>query len=602
MAKDKSKDITQEQIEDFKKLQILEHEASLRREIEYVGMLNKYYTEAAMYKQQHTADWDKFAKFLRGEQWPKRRPSHKVSAVLNFTIENIERKTALLTDAKPVPKIIPRSDAFQHTADILNDLSAMVFESSDFGMAMSDVVYNAQVFGPGFTSVVYDRSTNNGKGEIVIPSLDPRACYFDPLVIKSYLLCSAEYFIVEDVWPLSKAQDIYPKVADRIKADAGLSPFRQTYQGKGFFMSLLGNIFQPKGVQEQSISAVPRVYVREFWCKDRSRTDSGKPEFANMSRKSVLIGESVLADDGENPYHDGEIPQDMLIWHIDPDCGWGWGDVELLTNPQEQFNKVLATILENAILMSNAIWVGDADALTKEEWMKLNNAPGSHVKKRPGRELRREAGVPLPSYVFDIANFLKVSKDEITGMVDVMRGIRSGQVASGVGIEALQMAAQALVRLRARAIESMQARIGRKLVSRIFQFYEPERIFAALKARQSKYDEQIKEIESELLKPTTKRKERAWMDVVFQIEPGSSLQLVKQERKQESMELRKMQVIDDRALLEDLEYPHREEVLKRVEHKRQDEANQEVAAQNPASHAGASTQFPNQVNASPAGK
>ena len=320
-----------------------------------------------------------------------------------------------------------------------------------------------------------------------------------------------------------------------------------------------------------------------------------------MARKSVLIGDNVLADDGDNPYMDGEIPYDMMIWHADADCGWGWGDVELLKSPQEQFNKLIATILENALLMSNAIWIGDADALTKEEWRKLNNAPGSHVKKRPGRELRREPGVGLPEYVFNLANFFKVGKDEITGMVDVMRGIRSGQVSSGVGIESLQMAAQALVRLRARALESLHARIGRKLISRIFQFYEPERIFAALKARSSKYDEQIKEIESELLKSTTKRKEKSWMDVVFRIEPGSSLQLARQEQKDLSLTLRKMQVIDDRALLDTLEYPHREEILHRVERKRQDEANKEVADQQPASHAGQSTQFPNQTGGSPAG-
>ena len=144
--------------------------------------------------------------------------------------------------------------------------------------------------------------------------------------------------------------------------------------------------------------------------------------------------------------------------------------------------------------------------------------------------------------------------------------------------------------------------MSRKRKGRLFQFYEPERIFEALKARSSKYEESIKSIESELIKPVGKRQETAWMDVVFRIEPGSSLQLARQERKAQSMQLRKMQVIDDRALLEDLEYPHREEVLGRVEQKRQDAENQEVAAQQPASHAGASTQFPNQTNASPAGR
>ena len=596
----KKDDPTPEQVEDFKKLQIITHEVALRKEIEYVSFLNKLYTEASTYKAQLTTNWDSYIRFMRGDHWPKRRPKHKVSAVLNFIAENIERKTALLTDAKPIPNIVPRSDAFQKTADILNDLMSAVYEGSSFNEGNADLVQNTQILGSGFMGTLFDRRFDGGKGGAILPSVDPRSVFFDPLVLKSYLLCEGEYFIVEDVWSVSKAKDVYPKVADRIKADASISPFRLTpTQNTGFFSGMVSRIFGDRAAS--TTDAIPRVFVRDFWIRDRSIVN-GKPEFANMSRKSVLIGDSILADDGDNPYNDGEFPYDMLIWHSDLNSGWGWGDVELLQNPQEQFNKLLATILENALLMSNAIWVGDTDALTKEEWNKLNNAPGSFVKKRPGRELRREPGVALPAYVFQIANFLKIGKDELTGMVDVMRGIRTGQVSSGVGIESLQLAAQAIVRLRARALESMHTRIGRKLISRIFQFYEPEKIFEVLKARASKFDTQIQEIESELIKPINKRKEGAWMDVVFTIEPGSSLQLARQQRRSESINLRKMQVIDDRALLEDLQYPHREDVLKRTEAKRQDEANKEVAEQQPASHAGASTQFPNQTGGSPAGR
>uniref|UniRef100_A0A6M3K0N4 Putative head tail connector protein n=1 Tax=viral metagenome TaxID=1070528 RepID=A0A6M3K0N4_9ZZZZ len=594
----KTKEPTQEQLEDFKKLQILTHEASLRKELNYVSFLGQLYTESAMYKQRISDKWEDYARFMRGDHWPGQRPKYKVSAVVNFIIENIERKTALLTDAKPIPKVVPRSDAFQNTADILNDLLSVIFEGSDFMLATADMIQNAQVYGSGFMSTLFDRSAEGGRGSVITPSIDPRAVYFDPLVLKSYLLAEGEYVIIEDVWSVSKAKDIYPKVADRIRPDSGITPYK-TRQNTGMFSGIFSRIFRTRQ-DDAVIDTIPRVYVREYWMKDRSKTENNKPEFKNMSRKSVLIGDAVLADDGDNPYNDGSFPTDMIIWHSDPDSGWGWGDVELLTSPQEQFNKLLAIIIENATLMSNAIWIGDADALSKEDWNKLTNAPGKHVRIRPGRALRREAGVALPPYIFQIANFLKVAKDELTGMVDVMRGIRTGQVASGVGIESLQLAAQALVRLRARALESLHARMGRKLISRLFQFYTPERIFEVLKARSEKYDEQIKEIQSELLKKPTSRREDAWTDVTFTIEPGSNLQLERQQRKTEAMNLRKMQVIDDRALLEVLEYPHREEVIKRVEKKRQDAANQEIAAQQPASHAGASTQFPNQTGGSPA--
>uniref|UniRef100_A0A6M3KIA4 Putative head to tail joining protein n=1 Tax=viral metagenome TaxID=1070528 RepID=A0A6M3KIA4_9ZZZZ len=584
-----------EKIEDFKKLQVLTHEAELKAELLFREKLLNIYNEAAIYKQQITANWDMYKNFVRGAQWPSRRPSYKVSAVVNFIIENVERKTALLTDAKPIPFVVPRSDKYQDTADILNAIISVIFQEHSFGLANADLVENAQVFGSGFLNTVYNKDSK----EVLVCATDPRAIYIDPLVRKSYLLVEGEYVIIEDVWSLSRAQDMYPKRADMLRPDAGLSRFR-TDNSQGMFQRMMNKVFKTTD-GNLSTSEIPRVYVREYWLKDRSKNDEGKARFKNAARKVVMIGE-VIVDDGDNPYLDGDFTTDMLAWHTDFDSCWGWGDVELMKSPQEIQMKLLATVVENATLMSNAIWVGDADALSKEEWTRLNNAPGTHVKKRPGRELRREPGVPLPSYVMDTNNYMEIAKEKITGMVDVMRGIRTGQVSSGVGIESLQMMAQALVRLRARALEAMHQRVGRKLVSRIFQFYEPEKIFEFLRATSADMEQDMKEVSSELLKPISSRSKTAWKDVALKIEPGSSLGLAKTQRQIQSMRLREMQVIDDQALLEDIEYPHREKVLARVKQKREDETNQEIAGQQPPQGGGRGTQFPGQAGGSPKGR
>ena len=586
---------TQSKIEDFDKLQIINREAELQEELLYRNKLMNIYAEASQDKEIYSKNWTQYIDFLRGKQWPDRRPSHKVSAIINFMIENVERKTALLTDTKPIPNVRPRSDELQDTADILNLLIEMIFESSSYSQSRADVVENAQVFGIGATGTLYNPDADAGRGDIEVVSYDPRAFYFDPLVRKSYLLAEGEYFIMEDVWSLEKARDLFPTRADMFKADAGLSRFVNDKK-EGFFSSIRNRIFQPR---EQIIAAseIPRVYIREFWMRDRQKNESKKYVFNKASRKTVMIGD-VIADDGDNPYNDGLYPADLLTWHTDFNSSWGWGDVELLKNPQELINKINATIMENIALMSNAIWIGDQDALTKEEWIRLNNAPGSYVKKRPGRELRREPGVPLPAYVLQTAQGLEGASEKITGMVDVMRGVASGQVASGVGLEGLQMMAQALIRLRARSQEAMHERIGRKLISRIFQYYEPEKIFEVLK-NSAKYDsESMKPIVSELLKPISKRRPEAWTDVAFAIEPGSSLGLAKSQRNIESMRLFEMKAIDDKALLGDIDYPHRNEVLKRMGEKREAENAPEVGDGPP----GAGSRFPQQANASPAGR
>lgn len=549
------------------------------------------YDEASQFKQQYVAhDWDTFTKFIRGiNQWPRRRPSYKVSAIINLIIENIERKTALLTDTKPIPTVEPRADTHQRTADLLNSLTDVIFGESHFAQANTDMINNAQVFGSGFLGTLYDKDER----DVRIVSYDPRAVYIDPMVMKSFLLDDGEFVVLEEVWSLEKARDLFPGVADKLKPDATLSTYlsKEQDQGRGFLKKVFTN-----AREDLVASVVPRVYVREFYLRDRSKT-GGKYTYDNACRRVIMVGE-VVTDDGPNPYNDGMFPIDMLHWHIEFSTCWGWGDVELLKNPQELSNKILATIVENVMLMSNAIWIGDADALDKKEWDRLNNAPGNYVKKKPGRELRREPGVPLPAYVREILQEMGFKIDKVTGMVDVVRGIASGQISSGVGVESLQLMAQALIRLRARASEQVHTRVGKKLVSRIFQFYGPDRVLPLLDVQANKSVEGEVSIESELLKPIAQRKKDAWKDVMFKIEPGSSLGLAKTQRRIESMQLRKMEVIDDEALLEDLEYPHRTEVLVRTNEKRQDEANQEVNAM----RGDKGSQFPHQPGASPAGR
>jgi len=582
------------QIENFAKLEILKQESQRQEEQRYVMKLLNIFTEAAQFKQQFTSQWSDFISFLRGDQWPKRRPSYKVDAVINIILENIERKDALLTDAKPIPSVSARSEQYQDTADILNIMLQKIFESSSFNQAMVDLVHNSQTFGNGGVGTVYNLDTFSGRGESEVVSYDPRAYYFDPMVRRPYLLHEGEYVIIEDIWSLAKAKDMYPKIADRITADSNLS--RYSLETNDGFFSRIKQVVGRKKEDQFKTSEIPRVFVREFWLRDRQK-ENGKYVFKNAARKSVLIN-NILADDGPNPYDDGLYPLDILNWHRDFDSCLGWGDVELLRNPQLLFNKILATVVENINLTSNAIWVGDVDALSKEEWMRLNNEPGSYVKKKPDRELRRESGVPLPAYVLQTMGVVEQGAEKITGMVDVMQGNRTGQVASGVGIESLQMMAQSLIRLRARDLENVQDRIGRKLISRIFQFTPPEEILEVVRDAKNMDDQALEAIESELLKPIKDRRKGAWTELAFKIEPGSSLGIAKQQKHIQSLNLRKLEVIDDQALLDDLEYPHRTQVLKRK--MAENEAKEKLQSQ--AKGGPQSGQFPMQAGGSPLGR
>ena len=599
LSKAKSQvNMTPDQLERHAQIEILRKGINKLAELSFATKLHNVYLEALYHKEMVAKDWMDYTRFYRGEQWPARRPAYKVSGVLNFMVENVERKTALLTDAKPIPQVTPISDDYQATATVLNEVMRMIFAGSDFGQATAELIENSQVFGSGFMGTVFDKAALGGLGEIRTPSFDPRAVYIDPVVLKSYLLREGEFVIFEDIWPMEKAKDIFPARADEFRPDYGLTRI-QIHQPPGLFRALINRVFSRAREENVLRSEVPRVHVREYYMRDRQKDSKGNYVFKNASRKVVMVGD-VIADDGENPYDDGEFPIDMLAWHTDFHSAWGWGDIELLKSPQEIQNKIVSLLVENLMLTSNAIWIGDSDAMAKEDWEKLNNAPGSYVRKKPGRELRREPGVQYPPYAQAFLEHIGITKDVISGMVDVMKGVRTGQVSSGVAIEALQLMAQALIRLRARALEALQARVGRKLISRIFQFYSVKRIMEMYKVVHSDTTEEEIALKTSLLKPIAQRGQEWTHNLLFRIEPGSSLGMAKTQRRMESIQLRTLQVIDDDALLDDLEYPNRKAVLKRTRKKREDAANAEVQGANQPT--GAGTRFPNQTGGSPAGR
>ena len=553
-------------IEDYKEVSAKSGERT-PAEIRFTSKLMALYEEAFVHKEQRSQQWESFKNFYRGKnQWPKRRPGYKVSALLNFMPSNLERKAALLSDTKPKIEIKPRKKGLDDTCLILSKIISGIWDEREVHQKLVELAMHAQIFGVGFTNTLFDKSLDGGDGDIDIAVPDPRSVLIDPNLRRSYLLHDSEYTILEDIIPLTVAQDRWPKRADLMRPSPDHSmytPIRNT----SMLNRMVSHIWKPSNQAESVPSAIPKVSIREFWIKDRSETPGGKTRFRRQCRKVTMINDLIVSD-GSNPYWDGQFPLDMMEWHMDMDTPWGWGDVELLKGPQELINKIMATVVENAIMMSNAIWVGDADALSKKDWDKLSNEPGSTVRVRPGKQMRREPGVPLPNYVFELANYFKsVGIEELSGMVDVMKGVRTGQVESGVAIESLQLMAQATIRLKARMMEGMLKRIGQKLIARIFQYWTSDRIVNLIGSDES--FRQYEFIRSDLIRKHKGRIEDAFKDYQFMVVPGSSLAISKMQKVMMATQLFQMGIIDELELLQTMDYPNAEKVAKKAQVRRQ---------------------------------
>lgn len=566
------------------------------KEIEFVSKLSAIYEEAYAHREVEAKNWDTFRKFVRGlNQWPARRPSYKVSALINFLPSNLERKAALLTDTKPKIEIKPRRSGLDDTCKILSKCIDAIWEEQEVSQKLVELTLQAQTFGSTFANTTYDRDADGGRGDVDVVIRDPRSVLVDPNVRRSYLLGKGEFVILEDIYPLAFARAMWPKRAHLMRPAPEFSTFAPV-QRQGLLARVATKIWRPSSKSDEIKSEIPRVVVREFWMRDRSKTDAGRDAYRNQCRKVTLVND-ILVSDADNPFWDGNFPLDMIDWHMNLNSSWGWGDVELLKGPQEIINKLTSTIIENAILMTNAIWIGDADALSKKEWDNLTNEPGSYVKKRPGKELRREPGLPLPDALYRTLDMFKsYGIDEISGMVDVMRGMHSGQVESGVAIESLQLAAQAMIRLKARSIESLIKRIGQKMISRIFQYWDQDRILNLVGAEEA--IRQFNFVRSELIRPYGKRVPDAFRDYQFIVVPGSSLAMSKMQKVMMATQLFQLGLIDELELLKTMEYPNAEKVAMDAQKRRAAMMQAQGGPGGPGggSHANTSS-FPFQVGA-----
>jgi len=265
-----------------------------------------------------------------------KRPDWRVSAVINHLAELIQREVAYLTDSRPVIRIVARNDHLQPVAEVLEDIIAALWEERNWQQKQQELLVLAAIFGAAFSRCIWNPQLDDGRGDIDIVVGDPRVYLVDPFCLR------ANYGADEEE--------------------------------KGFRHFLRKLLF---GTEKEQKAIVPRCLVQEFWIKDRSRVELEDGQSVRKypgGRHIVRVGKVILKDE-PNPYIDEHFPIDMFDWSFNPNNAWGISEVEYLHSLQEMYNKLMAIIVEHAILTCNAVWIGEEDALSPAAWSRLTNKP-----------------------------------------------------------------------------------------------------------------------------------------------------------------------------------------------------------------------------------
>jgi len=518
-----------------------------------IKYLDTLYKEGSLYRDEFSKGWDRAVKVAAGDVWPDKRPSYKVDAAMNFLGQILEKKTAQLTDGRPTINILSRKEGLDGACKILLKVAEGVLEEINLEQRLTEAISLDQYFGLVFTKVPFDGDAFQGLGAIDIEVCDPRTCIFDPFIKRTYNVPKGEYFCHEDLLPTDMLKEKYHD--NHIKPDSG-----------GVGDGVVGKIrqfFGYKGMTTKTSSVIDRSILRDWWIMDRTTRKDGELVFKGW-RHIRDAGGCIVVDDS-NPYIDETLPYDGMDWTFDPNTAYGRNEVSQLENPQILFDKLLALTVENSTAMSNAVWIGDYDALSDEDWKRLSNAPGAHVRTRPGKNLRREGPPALPGHIAQVLSMLSMGLKELGSDTEVSSGRKPGSVTSGAGIEMLQLASSTLIRMKARQMEYLIDRIGQKIVARILQYYTDDRVFNTI--GDSNDYQQFTFHRRELLEAIdhagTKHSE-AYRLFQFKVTPSSSLAMTKWQKGLVATQLYQLGAIDREALLDALEYPDRDAILRRT--------------------------------------
>ncbi len=178
------------------------------------------------------------------------------------------------------------------------------------------------------------------------------------------------------------------------------------------------------------------------------------------------------------------------------------------------------------------------------------------LEKGGGRDVTRTAG-PLLEQAIPLMQLIQQVIFQQAGLTDPgMEGRGRVELRSGTQLEGLQDAAQLIVKAEARRIEELLERVGQKIISRIFQFYDDDRMLTYYGGGMEflKYRFERQKLLSEIIALGVKRAveenekkdealgeehladailfsiKGAWKDFSFRIVPYSSLSTTRQQR------------------------------------------------------------------------
>lgn len=515
--------------------------------------------------------WLEHYRMGRNLHW--KRGSNAVPLVsANLLHSHRQRTVNTLTDNDPTFALMSMSpESASESVQNLQRCCEYWWNEQEQQMVYEETVRNGETYGITVEKVLFNPDLEYGIGEIETVLVDPYHFGLYPVKCRDIQRAEAVLYF----FPLSvrEARRRWPDKADEIKPDSEFLDMlgderREISRGSSDdgFMARLGSsiralLSRAGGKKGKSGKFDDETLIVECWVRDYSGVYTG-----NIRCVTVCGGGFLVLEDKDNPSINPELPPEQAMDSYlydkmpfakansvtDPSSFWGMSDFEQLEQLQKEFNKSLSQMvfLKDKSARPKVINPMDSGVDNSE----FTNAPGilNPTSRMTGEGIRY---LDFPQAPFDIEKVAGLLKDLfflVAGTFELENAQTPGrEVIAHRAIETLIEHASTMMRGKIRNYSKLLRERGRMFVSHAQNWYTESRWFAW----EQNGKPQLGSI----------RAEQVAFPIRLTVMNGSTLPVSQASRREETIKLVELNLIDQQDALEKLDWSGREEVISRMQ-------------------------------------
>ncbi len=553
--------------------------AVTEKEMATVGKVRSLFSIAQTQKKRRLEAWNRTWRLLNNQTWASTRAGWMPSSQASEVMPIIASIVAWMTDQRPYIEINPSADPHSPYYEILSKLAEdleqvlhSLWITKNFDSAVEQILWDALSYGTGFLKVVWDPAEDDGMGNVRMVRVDPWAMFPDPQATSSdndmNFIIEARRISLDELDRRFPGSTAYVKstgqdgvdVRDDVTTDRQRAPMAQTKP----LPPAAGSAFGFANPRETATTDAG-VVLYECWVRENeiSMDDDGDEFNRDVWRVIVVAGNHVLMDEkaedlweyGKHPY----VPYKVSDWGE----FWGMSLVDHLAPMQIATNQLLATLMQNAMLIGNPVFLEDARAGISRT--RIVSKAGQRLTKNAGSEAGWMNPPVMPSFMFELLKFTIAEMERIAGLSAITKGGMPSGRAAQTTHDQVKESSFVRVRLALRNLERTLREAGTICASLITENYTTPRYVAIVGPQ----GEQTSLALGQRHFYTPDENGTTPMKFSLNVQAGSSVATSRQARAQEADVLFSMGALDKQGVLEAHDYPNRQAVLQRIQQQEQ---------------------------------